>query len=65
MQQKVFIRQFPYVIPLCKDGFGNYLIQKLCDNINQAQIKKLLEIISKNILDISSNFYGKYDYPTY
>ena len=48
----------PYVIPLSKDAFGNYLIQKLCDKINQTQIKKLLEIMSNNILDIGSNSYG-------
>ena len=48
----------PYVLPLVKDPFGNYLIQKLCSNLSPIQIKKFLEIMTPTILDIGSNSHG-------
>ena len=48
----------PYVLPLVKDPFGNYLIQKLCKTLDDKQIKKILEIMSNTILDIGSNSHG-------
>ena len=48
----------PYILNLVKDPFGNYLIQKLCDYLDQEGIKKIIEIISPNILDIGSNSHG-------
>ena len=48
----------PFVLPLVKDPFGNYLIQKLFIFLSPEQIKKILEIISPTILDIGSNCHG-------
>ena len=48
----------PYVLPLVKDPFGNYLIQKLCYTLTPEQILQLLKILSTNILDIGSNSHG-------
>jgi hypothetical protein len=48
----------PYIMNLVKDPFGNYLIQKLCNNLNPEQIMKILEKISTTILDIGSNNHG-------
>ena len=48
----------PHILILVKDPFGNYLIQKLCNNLNQDQIIKILEKISPTILDIGSNNHG-------
>ena len=48
----------PFVLPLVKDSFGNYLIQKLCYFLTPEKIKKFLEIISPTILDIGSNCHG-------
>ena len=48
----------PYVLPLVKDPFGNYLIQKLCYTLSPEQILQLLKILSTNILDIGSNSHG-------
>ena len=48
----------PYILPLVRDPFGNYLIQKLCITLNPDQIIHLLSIISHNILDIGSNSHG-------
>ena len=48
----------PFVIPLVKDAFGNYLIQKLCTFLGPEKIKKILEILSPSILDIGSNSHG-------
>ena len=48
----------PHILNLVKDPFGNYLIQKLCNNLNPEQIQKILEKISSTILDIGSNNHG-------
>ena len=48
----------PYVLPLTKDPFGNYLIQKLFYYLSPDQIKKIMEIVSSTILDIGSNSHG-------
>ena len=48
----------PHIINLVKDPFGNYLIQKLCNYLDEEGIKKIIEIISPNILDIGSNSHG-------
>ena len=49
----------PYVLPLVKDPFGNYLIQKLCYTLTPEQILQLLKILSTNILDIGANSHGR------
>ena len=48
----------PHIIVLVKDPFGNYLIQKICNNLNSDQIIKVLEKLSPTILDIGSNNHG-------
>ena len=48
----------PYLIELIKDPFGNYLIQKICNNLKPEEIKKILEIIFPVILDIGTNTHG-------
>ena len=48
----------PYLIPLVKDPFGNYLVQKIIKNCDEKKIKKILEIISNSISDISINNHG-------
>ena len=48
----------PYILILVKDPFGNYLVQKICNHIDEERIKKIFEIISPNILDIGSNSHG-------
>ena len=48
----------PFVLPLVKDAFGNYLIQKLCYYLSPDKIKKFLEILAPNILDVGANNHG-------
>ena len=48
----------PHILALVKDPFGNYLVQKICNYLNEEEIKKIFEIISPNILDIGSNSHG-------
>ena len=48
----------PFVLPLVKDAFGNYLIQKLCSLLSPDKIKKILEIIAPSIIDVGSNSHG-------
>ncbi len=48
----------PYILPLVKDPFGNYLIQKLCETLDNSQIQKIMEIMAPTILDIGANSHG-------
>ncbi len=48
----------PYSLPLMKDPFGNYLIQKLITNLDETQLLSFIQIISKEILDIGCNPHG-------
>ena len=48
----------PHIPNLVKDPFGNYLVQKICNYLDEESIKKIFEIISPNILDIGSNSHG-------
>ena len=48
----------PYILPLVKEPFGNYLIQKICYTCTPDQIMQILKILSTNILDIGSNSHG-------
>ena len=48
----------PFVLPLAKDPFGNYLLQKLFKYLSPDQIQTILEIITPTILDIGSNSHG-------
>ena len=48
----------PYLIPLIKDPFGNYLVQKFFPHLTKDNIKTILKLISSNILDIGSNNHG-------
>ena len=43
---------------MSKDPFANYFIQKLCRYIDDGKIKRIIEIISSNILDIGANTHG-------
>ena len=40
----------PYLIPLIKDPFGNYFIQKLFNYLKEDQIKNILLKISRHLL---------------
>ena len=48
----------PSILSIIKDPFGNYLIQKICNYLDEERIKTMIEIISPNILDIGSNSHG-------
>ena len=53
-----FPAMLPYLIPLVKDPFGNYLVQKFFPHLTIDNIKTILKEISPNILDIGSNNHG-------
>jgi len=48
----------PYITSLVKDPFGNYLVQKLCNYLDEEKIKNIIQILSPDILDIGSNSHG-------
>ena len=43
---------------MCTDLFGNYVIQKLIDFLNNQNFEKFTLIISKNFKYIASSTYG-------
>ena len=45
-------------VSISTNEFGNYLIQKLCKNLDDKQIKKILEKMAPTILDIGANSHG-------
>ena len=48
----------PHLTSIMKDPFGNYLVQKIIKNLDEKKIKKILEIISPSIVEISINSHG-------
>ena len=48
----------PYLIPLTKDPFGNYLVQKFFPHLSPDEFKIILEKISPNIFDLGSDNHG-------
>ena len=46
------------ILQLITDQFGNYLIQKIIIYLNEEQLFKILQIISKNFFEICINTYG-------
>ena len=48
----------PYLIPLTKDPFGNYLVQKFFPHLSPDEFKIILEKISLNIFDLGSDNHG-------
>ena len=48
----------PILLDLILDPFGNYLIQKLCDYLTEAQRTFLIRSIYPNVFQISINQYG-------
>jgi hypothetical protein len=48
----------PYILPLSKDRFGNYLIQKIFYFLSTEKIQRIIEIISSSFLDIGVNTHG-------
>ena len=56
---KIFYKELiPYLIPLIKDPFGNYFVQKLFPQLSQEEIKTFYENIGPNIFDLGSNHHG-------
>ena len=53
-----FQAMIPYIIPLIKDPFGNYLVQKFFPYLTIDNIRTVLKEISPNILNIGSNNHG-------
>ncbi|KAM0346468.1 hypothetical protein ACHAPU_005533 [Fusarium lateritium] len=45
-------------VPLMKDVYGNYVMQKLMEHGSQAQKARLFEKMKGNIYDLSLNMYG-------
>ena len=56
---KIFFKALiPYLIPIIKDPFGNYFVQKLFPYLNSEELKILLENVAHDIYDLGSNNHG-------
>ena len=55
---KFFKSLMIYLIPLIKDPFGNYFVQKLFPHLTPNDLKTFLEKIENNIFDLGSNHHG-------
>ena len=43
---------------MCKDLFGNYVVQKILENIKSNYLVKFLELISKDFINLAVSTYG-------
>ena len=44
--------------PMCRDLFGNYVVQKILENINPSYLIKFIDSISKDFLNLAISTYG-------
>ena len=44
--------------PMCRDLFGNYVVQKILENINSKYLIKFVELISKDFINLAISTYG-------
>ncbi|KAF5669633.1 RNA-binding protein pumilio [Fusarium heterosporum] len=57
-KERVFSEIGDNAVPLMKDVYGNYVMQKLMEHGSQAQKARLFEQMKGNIVDLSLNMYG-------
>ena len=56
---KIFFKALiPYLIPIIKDPFGNYFVQKLYPYLSEEELNNIIIQISPNIFDVGSNHHG-------
>lgn len=46
------------LLQMCRDLFGNYVVQKILENINSKCLVKFIELISKDFLNLAISTYG-------
>ena len=54
----LFTILYPDLITLCTDSFGNYLIQKILDNLSMDNISKFTSFLSSKFTFIAMSTYG-------
>lgn len=54
----IFKEVYPFIYELIIDPFGNYLVQKLIDYCDDANLSLILEILQYNLFQISINQHG-------
>ena len=58
ISNKLFEILYQDLSPMCKDLFGNYVVQKILENINPKYLIKFIELISKDFLNLAMSTYG-------
>ena len=54
----IYTNILPNFVDLMNNSFGNYLCQKITEKWNREQIKEIIHIIEKDILEVCCNSYG-------
>lgn len=57
-KEQVFKEIKPNALPLMKDVYGNYVVQKLFEHGSQVQKKILAGIMEGNVADLAIQMYG-------
>jgi mRNA-binding protein PUF3 len=57
-KEKLFNEIGPDMVPLMRDLFGNYVIQKLIEHGSQAQKARMVEAAKGHLVELSMNKYG-------
>ena len=58
ISNKLFEILYQDLSPMCRDLFGNYVVQKILENINPKYLIKFIELISKDFLNLAMSTYG-------
>ena len=58
ISDRLFDILYPNIITMSKDLFGNYVIQKILENLKPNYLAKFIELISQDFINISISLYG-------
>ena len=58
ISNKLFEILYQYLTALCRDLFGNYVVQKLLENVNPKYLIRFIELISNDFLNLATSTYG-------
>lgn len=56
--EEIYKKILPHFVELMNNPFGNYLCQKITDACGKDQLKAIIEVIEKDVVDICRNSHG-------
>jgi len=57
-RERVFVEILRDIIPLMKDLFGNYVVQKMFEHGDQSQKRMMVNKMKGHVLDLTTQVYG-------